>query len=103
MEPVAVDGLVGVYDDVVAFADADEEPVCCVGDDGHEVHGDDGHVVFVKTDLEVVVRAGVDETESVLLSLLHRVAIVSSATLSVDVGAIDEDIVGCRIALDEGT
>lgn len=103
VEPVAVDGLISVDNDVVTLAYANEQPVSRERYNGYEVHCDDSHVMLVEADLEVVISAGVDETKSVLLSFLNSVAMVSSSTLGILVCAIDEDIVGRWILSNDGT
>lgn len=94
VEPVAVDGLIGADDYVVALAYAHCKPSCVVRDDGGEVHGYDCHVVAVEADLVGVAYRRVDESHLVAFAFLDCVVPILAAALSVDVGAVDQDVVG---------
>lgn len=94
VEPVVVDGLARVDGHIVALADADKEAVGCVGVDGHQVGGDDGHGVVDQRHLQVVLDAGVDEPEAVALAWRQADGgVLARARLGVHIGAVDEHVV----------
>lgn len=94
MEPIAVNRLVGVDNHIIALTYANEEPVCCKRYNWYKVHSDDRHIVLVEADFEIIIRAGVNQAKPILLAFLDFVAMVSSATLSIDIRAVNENIVG---------
>lgn len=82
VEPVAVDGLVGVDDHVVALADTHEEPFRAVRVDGDKVGRDDGEVVAVEAHFEVVVRGCIHQAEPIFLALgQHNAAELALGTV----------------------
>lgn len=94
VKPVVRDGLVGVDDDVVTFSNTKEQRL---GDErfyGHEIGGDDGEIVPVKADFEVVVGRRIDEPQPVFLPLGDGCAAVfTRCAVQGYVGAVDQDIV----------
>ena len=72
VEPVVPDGLVGIDDDIVALAHAQQQAVDLVRLHGNQVRRDDGHGVVHQRQLEVVLHRGVDEAQTMLLALGER-------------------------------
>lgn len=92
-QPVVADGLVGGEDDVGSLANVDVDRCGDVGLDGHKVGGDDGEVVLIDGDDEVVVDPDIDESDAETLALGHfshmvGAHIVGSFHRSVDQGGI---------------
>lgn len=101
MKVVAVDGLIGFNDDIVALADPDEELFCDKGLNRNEVRRDDCQVVTIKTDFEIVIRGSIDKSQSILLTFDNGIALISSTASRIDIYAVDENIVGTRGAADQ--
>ncbi|KAI7341518.1 putative multicopper oxidase, type 1 [Hortaea werneckii] len=95
-EPVVARSLVGLDDNVVTLTNTDENRLYVERLDRDEIGGHDSHVVAIKGDSDVVVNRGVNETQAVLLALLHRHLVVLSTTVGVLVRAVDEDRVSWR-------
>lgn len=92
-QPVVADGLVGGEDDVGSLANVDVDRCSDVGLDGDKVGGDDGEVVLIDGDDEVVVDPDIDESDAETLALGHfghmvGAHIVGSFHRSVDQGGI---------------
>jgi len=80
-EPVIACGLVGCEDDIVPLANSEENPASDEGLDWNQIGGDDAERVVVEGDTNIVVHAGVDETQAVLLTLRDLgVAVRASGT-----------------------
>lgn len=94
-KPVVTDSLVGVNNDVVALTDVDIDRIGGVRLDGNEVGGDDREIVIINRHMEVVVDAGVDQTQTMLLSLLDGCDMMLAAELSLH-RAVNETMVGNR-------
>ena len=93
MEPVAVGCLIGIDDNIIAFPNANEEPLGSKWFDWNEIGSDDGHVMTIEPDFEVVVGRSVDQSESVLLALRQSIAVIlSHCPIHSHIGAIDEDV-----------
>lgn len=69
-QPVVAGLGVGLDDDVVPLADADQDAVRLVGDDRDKVGGDDSQAMAVDGELKVAVGRDVDNAHTVLLSSL---------------------------------
>src|SRR3569833_1081315 len=94
VQPVIVDFLASIDDDVVALADAHEQRAADLGRHGHEVVGDDGEVVPDEGDGEAVVHTGIDQAQAVHLPRCQGEPIIgSAATLRVDVLATQLDVI----------
>lgn len=89
VKPVIGCWLVGIDDDVVALADAEEEVVARDGLDGHHVGCDDLEGVADETDGEGVLEGGVDQSKEMFLSLGEGLAGVGApGSVGVDVAAV---------------
>lgn len=103
VEPVAVDGLVSLDDNVVALADCQKQPIRDERLDGDKVCSHHREAVSVEADFEVVVCRSVDEAEFVLFAFGQgSAAVLTDRAIDLDVGAVDEDVVARGWATDDG-
>lgn len=94
VEPVVGGGLVGVDDNVVALADAEEDVGASDGSDGDHVGCNYLEAVADETNGKGVLEGGVDEAQEMLLALGEGLASVGAAgAVRVDVAAVEEDVV----------
>lgn len=92
-EPVVADCLVCRYDNLVALADGEEDPLSGNWFDGDEVTSNDCHIVVIERHTDVVVNGCVDQAEKVLLALRNGVFAVTTSTFSGLGSTVHNDVV----------
>lgn len=92
-EPIVIDDLVCGDDDIVALANANENPLSTVWNDWHEISSNDSQIVIVERKLPMIVDGCVDQAKSILLAWGQSGLEVLAPTIRVDHGAVEETVV----------